>query len=56
MEIRLCTVTDRTLIVTHDLASYLCQLLKHCVIVAVVTAAVYEYDVDKYEFPPFGSI
>jgi IMP and pyridine-specific 5'-nucleotidase len=50
MEIRQCTVTDRTLIVTHDLASYLCQLLKRGVIVAVVTAAGYENDVDKYAF------
>jgi hypothetical protein len=32
------------------LASYLCQLLKHGVIVAVVTAAGYEYNVEKYEF------
>ena len=32
------------------LASYLCQLLKHGVIVAIVTAAGYEYDVAKYEF------
>jgi hypothetical protein len=32
------------------LASYLCELLKHGVIVAVVTAAGYEYNVDKYEF------
>jgi hypothetical protein len=32
------------------LASYLCQLLKHGVIIAIVTAAGYEYQVDKYEF------
>jgi hypothetical protein len=32
------------------LASYLCQLLKHGVIVAVVTAAGYEYNAEKYEF------
>lgn len=32
------------------LASYLCQLLKHGVIVAIITAAGYEYNVDKYEF------
>jgi hypothetical protein len=32
------------------LASYLCQLLKHGVIVAIVTAAGYEYNVEKYEF------
>jgi len=32
------------------LASYLCQMLKHGVIIAVVTAAGYEYNVDKYEF------
>lgn len=32
------------------LASYLCQLLKQGVIVAVVTAAGYEYNVEKYEF------
>jgi hypothetical protein len=32
------------------LASYLWQLLKHGVIVAVVTAAGYEYNVEKYEF------
>jgi IMP-specific 5'-nucleotidase len=33
-----------------NLASYLCQLLKQGVIVAVVTAAGYEYNVEKYEF------
>ena len=33
-----------------SLASYLCQLLKQGVIVAVVTAAGYEYNVEKYEF------
>jgi IMP-specific 5'-nucleotidase len=33
-----------------NLASYLCQLLSHGVIVAVVTAAGYEYNVEKYEF------
>jgi hypothetical protein len=33
-----------------NLASYLCQLLRHGVIVAVVTAAGYEYNVEKYEF------
>jgi hypothetical protein len=33
-----------------SLASYLCQLLRHGVIVAVVTAAGYEYNVEKYEF------
>jgi len=32
------------------LATYLYQLLKHGVIVAVVTAAGYEYNVEKYEF------
>ena len=32
------------------LANYLCQLLKHGVFVAVVTAAGYEYNVEKYEF------
>lgn len=31
------------------LASYICQLLKHGVIVAVVTAAGYEYMAEKYE-------
>jgi hypothetical protein len=33
-----------------SLANYLCQLLRHGVIVAVVTAAGYEYNVEKYEF------
>lgn len=33
-----------------SLASYLCQLLKQGVVVAVVTAAGYEYNVEKYEF------
>jgi IMP and pyridine-specific 5'-nucleotidase len=32
------------------LAFYLYQLLKHGVAVAVVTAAGYEYNVEKYEF------
>lgn len=33
-----------------SLASYLCSLLKQGVIVAVVTAAGYEYNAEKYEF------
>ncbi|KAG7346596.1 IMP-specific 5'-nucleotidase [Nitzschia inconspicua] len=33
-----------------NLANYLCSLLKQGVIVAVVTAAGYEYNVEKYEF------
>jgi IMP and pyridine-specific 5'-nucleotidase len=33
-----------------SLASYLCQLLKQGVVVAVVTAAGYEYNAEKYEF------
>jgi IMP and pyridine-specific 5'-nucleotidase len=32
------------------LANYLCQLLRHGVYIAVVTAAGYEYNVEKYEF------
>jgi IMP and pyridine-specific 5'-nucleotidase len=32
------------------LANYLCQLLRHGVFIAVVTAAGYEYEVEKYEF------
>jgi IMP and pyridine-specific 5'-nucleotidase len=32
------------------LANYLCQLLRHGVFIAVVTAAGYEYNVEKYEF------